>query len=99
MNDLRPAAEHLQRQQTRVRVFTPSGIVEGDYHHPPGVRLSDSLRNAATGERYMLLTDVTVRAADGSALEGTGGTAQFILINTQHCSVIIPLEGEAEAAA
>lgn len=98
MNDLRPAPEVLERKQTRVRVFTPSGIVEGDYHHPPGVRLSDSLRNAATGERYMLLTDVTVRAADGSDLEGTGGTAQFILINTQHCSVIIPLEDEAVAA-
>lgn len=99
MNDLRPVGgpEHMQRQQTRVRVFTPSGIVEGEYHHPPGVRLSDSLRNAATGERYMLLTDVTVRTADGAALEGNGSTAQFILINTQHCSVIIPLEEEAAA--
>ncbi len=97
MNDLRPAPgspEYMERKTTRVRVFTPSGIAEGEYHHPPGVRLSDSLRNAATGERFMLLTNVTIRATDGGELQGEGSTATFILINTQHCSVIIPLEDE-----
>ncbi|HEY8172874.1 MAG TPA: hypothetical protein VIH21_07285 [Dehalococcoidia bacterium] len=95
MNDLKPQpAEFLERQATRVRVFTPSGIVEGEYHHPPGVRLSDSLRNAATGERYMLLTEVTLRSIDGSAISADIATAPFILINTQHASAILPLEEE-----
>ncbi|HYM15087.1 MAG TPA: hypothetical protein VEZ14_05970 [Dehalococcoidia bacterium] len=63
MNDLRTtptSPEHFERARTRVRIFTASGLVEGDYSHAPGVRLSDSLRNAATNERYMLLTDVTI---------------------------------------
>jgi hypothetical protein len=95
MNDLKPhpgSAEYAEKQATRVRVFTPSGIVEGQYHHPPGVRLSDSLRNAATGERYMLLTAVTIRGVDGSAVADDISTANFILINTQHASAIIPLD-------
>ena len=49
MNELRPAGappEFVERQTSLIRVFTPSGIVEGQYHHAPGVRLSDSLRNA-----------------------------------------------------
>lgn len=95
MNDLRQqpgSPEYMERQATRVRVFTPSGIVEGDYHHPPGVRLSDSLRNAATGERFMLLTDVTLRGSDGAPIAGDIATSRFILINTQHASAIIPLD-------
>lgn len=73
-----------------MRVFTASGVVEGDYAHPPGVRLSDSLRNAATGERYMLLTDVTMHTgSDGIGEEA--GTAPLVLLNTAHASVIIPL--------
>jgi hypothetical protein len=96
VNDLKQQApgEFMAKETTRVRVFTPSGIVEGEYHHPPGVRLSDSLRNAATGERYMLLTDVTLRAVDGSAVSADIATAPFILINTQHASAIIPLGEE-----
>lgn len=94
MNDVKQQApgEYMQKATTRVRVFTPSGIVEGEYHHPQGVRLSDSLRNAATGERFMLLTEVTIRAVDGSAVSAEIATAPFILINTQHASALIPLD-------
>ncbi len=93
MNDVHAtgATELLPREATRVRVFTPSGIVEGEYHHPPGIRLSDSLRNAATGERYLLLTDVSIRSATGGELPGDVSSAAFILINTQHASVIVPI--------
>jgi hypothetical protein len=83
--------EYLHKENTRVRVFTPSGIIEGDYPHPAGVRLSDSLRNAATAERYILLTDVTLRSLQGEPLEGGLGSAPFILLSTAHASLIIPL--------
>lgn len=83
--------EFIQRESSKVRVFTPSGIIDGMYHHVPGVRLSDSLRNA-TGERYMLLTDVSIRALDGASIDADVRTATFILIATQHASVIVPLE-------
>jgi hypothetical protein len=80
-------AEYVERVSSRVRVFTPGAILEGSHHHPPGVRLSDSLRNQVSGERYMLLTDVNIRAADGSLSD-----ASLVLINTQHASVIVPIE-------
>jgi hypothetical protein len=102
MNDLEPAptavappTEKVDRQKTRVRVFTPSGVVEGDHHHPPGVRLSNSLRNSASNERYMLLTDVTIRSANGADLDDTVTSAPFILISTTHASMIVPLEDDA----
>jgi len=82
--------EYVQRSKTRVRIFTPSGVLEGDYAHPPGVRLSDSLRNVATAERYMLLTDVTMRTGNPE-IDAAVGTAPFILLNTAHANVIIPL--------
>lgn len=85
------SVEQVQRESTRVRVFTPSGIVEGEYHHPPGIRLSDSLRNAASGERYLLLTDVSIRTLSGGAVADDISAAAFILINTQHASVIVPI--------
>lgn len=92
MTDGRPGGgEYIQREASLVRVFTPSGIIDGLYHHVPGVRLSDSLRNATT-ERYMLLTGVSIRGLDGGTIEGDAATASFILINTQHASVIVPLE-------
>jgi hypothetical protein len=80
-------SEFVERESSRVRVYTPSAILEGSHHHPPGVRLSDSLRNQVSGERYMLLTDVTVHAVDGSQ-----STAPLVLISSQHASVIIPLD-------
>ena len=88
MNDVRNTpAEFVERQATEVRVITPAGTLQGKYHHPPGVRLSDSLRNAATGERYMMLTDVSV-----SENNGTTTTAPFVLVASTAVSVIIPLE-------
>ncbi|MEX2245504.1 MAG: hypothetical protein WEC75_02365 [Dehalococcoidia bacterium] len=94
MNDVQPApaSERLDMSKTRVRVFTPSGLLEGDHHHPPGVRLSNSLRNTASSERYMLLTDVTIRSANGIDLDEAASKAPFVLINTTHASVIVPLE-------
>ena len=79
--------EFVERASSRVRVFTPAATLEGSHHHPPGVRLSDSLRNQVTGEKYMLLTDVQITAQDGSV-----SSAGFVLINSQHASVIVPLE-------
>jgi hypothetical protein len=84
--------EYIEKAKTRVRVFTPSGIIEGDYPHQVGVRLSVSLRNAATAERYILLTDVTLRSLQGEPLDGGLASAPFILLNTAHTSLIVPLE-------
>lgn len=81
------SAEFVEKSSSRVRVYTPSGTLEGSHHHPPGVRLSDSLRNQVIGEKYMLLTDVTI-----AHLDGTTAPAAFVLVNTQHASVIVPLE-------
>jgi hypothetical protein len=86
------ATEYIERKKTRLRVFTPSGIIEGDHSHPPGVRLSDSLRNAVTGERYLMLTDVTIRSMAGDEIDGSVSSAPFVLINAAHANVLIPLE-------
>lgn len=94
MNDTIPlnnAAEYVQKEKTRVRAFTPSGIIEGDYSHPPNVRISDSMRNSATGERYILLTDVTIRSTQGGDLDEGLASAPFVLLSTAHLSVLIPL--------
>ena len=88
MNEVRSStAEFVERKATQVKVITPSGTIEGKYHHPPGVRLSDSLRNAATGERYIMLTDVVVTEHDGKA-----SSAPFVLVASTAVSVILPLE-------
>jgi len=89
-------ADLMERKTTRVRVFTPSGIVEGDFHHPPSVRLSDFLRNASTSERYLLLTSVHVRSTTGEEISGDVATAPLILINTQHTSMLVPIGEEPE---
>ncbi len=83
--------EYMQKAKTRVRVFTPSGVIEGDYSHPPGVRLSDSLRNSATGERFMLLTDVTIRSVEGNDIDAKIDSAPFVLLSTSHASLLVPL--------
>jgi hypothetical protein len=79
--------EFVEKVSSRVRVYTPTVTIEGSHHHPPGVRLSDLLRNQATGEKYMLLTDARLLGPDGSA-----SAAPYVLINTAHASVILPLE-------
>lgn len=90
MNDVRNSpAEFVERKATQVRVITPAGALVGNYHHPPGVRLSDSLRNAATGERYMMLTDVEITEGDGMKT-----AAPFVLVASSAVSVIFPLEEE-----
>lgn len=90
---LRP--EYMERQKTRVRVLTPAAVIEGDFSHAPGVRLSDSLRNAGGGERYILLTDVTVCALDGSAAHESLAEAPFVLVSAAHASAIVPLGEQA----
>jgi len=91
-----PAAspEYMERAMTRVRIFTPSGVLEGLYAHAPGVRLSDSLRNAASAERYLLLTDVTIRSLEGESIDGGIAAAPFVLLRAEHASMIIPLDEE-----
>jgi hypothetical protein len=84
------ATDYLEKSHTRVRVFTEAGLIEGDYAHANGVRLSDSLRNAAGSERYMLLTDVTIKTGR-SDIDSDSTRAPFVLLNTAHASVIIPL--------
>jgi hypothetical protein len=79
--------EFVDKVSSRVRVYTPTVTIEGSHHHPPGVRLSDLLRNQATGEKYMLLTDARLTTPDGAE-----STAAFVLINTAHAAVILPLE-------
>lgn len=90
-----PAAPHaldtIQQTQTRVRVVTGAGIIEGHQSHPAGIRLSDFLRNAASHEKYLLLTDVTLRALDGTPARDDLSSAEFILVNTAHAHAIIPL--------
>ncbi len=92
MNEPQSTA-YAERVKTRARILTSSGSLEGDYAHLPGVHLSDSLRNAATSDRYMLLTDVTMRTSSTES-DGATSTARFILLNTQHANVIIPLGEE-----
>lgn len=94
------SAEYVEKAKTRLRVITPSGIVEGDYSHAPGVRLSDALRNAASNERYVLLTEVTIRPLAPGA-EATGGeeSASFVLLSTGHASLMIPLDEQTAEAA
>jgi hypothetical protein len=84
----------LERKHTRVRVVMGGAILEGDHPHPPGVRLSESLRNAASHERYFLLNDVTIHQLDGSVAHGDLAAAPFILINMAQAHAIIPLEDQ-----
>jgi hypothetical protein len=88
------SAEYLTRAMTRVRIFTPSGVLEGLYAHPAGVRLSDSLRNTASAERYNLLTDVQIRSLEGGAADGAIDSAPFVLLRSEHASMIVPLDEE-----
>ena len=85
MNDSRP--EFVDKVSSRIRVYTPTVTIEGSHHHPPGVRLSDLLRNQATGEKYMLLTAATLTASDGVQSQ-----AEYVLINTAHAIDILTLD-------
>ena len=96
---INPRADLVERKRSPVRVFTPAGIVEGDFHHPPGSRLSDYLRNISSNEHYVLLTNATIRSNTGTDIDGTVATAPFILISTAHAMMFVPLEDEEAAAA
>ena len=101
MNELEAATilpDYLQRQTTRVRIFTAWGIVDGDYAHPPGVLLSNALRNAGASNRYLILTNATMRTLDGSQIDSDAASAPFVLVNPAQASAIVPLEAESEAA-
>lgn len=88
--------DYLQRQTTRVRIFTTWGIVEGEYAHAPGVLLSNALRNAGAAERYLILTRATFRTFDGTDIDPAAAAAPFVLVNPAQASAIIPLEAESE---
>ncbi len=88
--------DYLQRQTTRVRIFTTWGIVEGEYAHALGVLLSNALRNARAAERYLILTQATFRTFAGGDLDPDAATAPFVLVNPAQASAIIPLEAESE---
>ncbi len=90
--------DYLQRQTTRVRIFITWGIVEGDYAHPPGVLLSNALRNAGAAERYLILTSATFRTFEGSEIDDAAASAPFVLVNPAQASAIVPLEAESEAS-
>ena len=85
--------EFVEKVSSRIRVYTPTVVIEGSHHHPPGVRLSDLLRNQATGEKYMLLTGATLIAPDGGQSQ-----AEYVLINTAHASVILTLDESSPSA-
>ena len=91
--------EYLRRDSTRVLVCTPSADFEGEFHHPPGVRLSDAIRNAFAADRHMLLTDVTITERGDDRLSMAVRMAPFILINGAHASVIVPVADREAAAA
>jgi len=88
--------DYLQRQTTRVRIFTTWGIVEGEYAHAPGVLLSNALRNAGAAERYLILTGASFRTFDGSEIDPAAAAAPFVLVNPAQASAIIPLEAVSE---
>jgi hypothetical protein len=85
--------EQIQKTSSRVRVYTPSGTIEGSHHHPAGVRLSDMLRNQASSEKYLMLTDAVIVHADGSLL-----SVPFVLIGTAHASILVPLDEQPSAS-
>jgi hypothetical protein len=67
-------------------------VIEGSHHHAPGVRLSDMLRNQASTEKYLMLTDATIWHPDGSLL-----AMPFVLIGTSHASILVPLDEQSGA--
>jgi hypothetical protein len=91
--------DYLMRKTTRVRIFTSWGVVEGGYATPPGVLLSNALRNASSSERYLILTDATFRTFAGTEMDPDVAAAPFVLVNPAQASAIIPLEADSEMPA
>lgn len=82
-----PGSDAHDRQVTRVLVITASGIFEGDFRHLRGDRISDAIRTAAG---YILLTDVRIQLTIDVKEAAT--SARFLLINSSHIDVIVPLD-------
>ena len=80
------------RSESRVIVFTPSGVFEGDFRHLPGDPLSDAIRSS---EGYILLTEVSIQLT--TDIELAVQDAPFLLINTRHIDVILPKEQSERA--
>ena len=80
------------RSESRVIVFTPSGVFEGNFRHLPGDRLSDAIRSS---EGYILLTDVSIQLTTN--VELAVQDAPFLLINTRHIDVVLPKEQSERA--
>ena len=75
------------RASTRVMVFTPSGVFDGNFRHAPGDRLSDAVR---LSEGFILLTDVRIQLT--ADVELVSDETPFLLINSSHIDVILPVE-------
>jgi hypothetical protein len=85
------APEYVQKKASRMRALTPVGVIEGLFHHAPGARLSDALRNLSREERYLALTDLTVRPLGDPEVESVE-RAEFGLLSLEHVAIIVPLE-------
>ena len=81
--------EYVEKKGTRIRVHTPVGAIEGLFHHVPGIRLTDALRNLSRDERYLLLTDCTIARTD---VPGEVEQRPFMLVSLAHAITLIPLE-------
>ena len=73
-------------------VFTPSGVFDGHFRHHSGDRFSDAVR---ASEGYILLTDVHIQLA--TDVELAVSETPFLLINTSHIDVILPVEQSERA--
>jgi hypothetical protein len=102
MNRRQPSGppEHDAREATRVLVCTATGNFEGNFHHAPGVRLSDAIRNSFAADHHVLLTDVVMEK--NNPISASVSRAPFVLINDRHANVIVPIDermAEEESAA
>ena len=86
--------DSMDRQVTRVAVITTSGAFEGDFSYHRGDRISDAIR---TSEGYILLTDVRIQLTIDVPLTATN--APFLLINSAHIDVIVPLDQSEQERA
>ena len=79
--------DSIDRQVTRVVGITASGAFEGDFGYHRGDRISDAIR---TSEGYILLTAVRIQLTIDVPQAATN--APFLLVNSAHIDVIVPLD-------
>ena len=87
-----PSHDPRERSESRVIVFTSSGVFEGDFRHLLDDRLSDAIRSS---QGYILLTDVSIQLT--TDVELAVQDAPFLLINTTHIDVVLPKEQSERA--